>query len=141
MHDKAMLCYICSWSYGSIHVYSLIGGLVTGSSGVSGWLILLFILWVKNLFSSFSTFSNSSIGDPVLSPMVGYKHLPLYFSGSGRASQETALSGSCQEGLLDICNSVWIWCVCIWDVSPGGAVSGWPFLQSWFHDLSPYVLP
>jgi hypothetical protein len=25
---------------------------------------------------------------------------------------------------------------CIWDGSPGGAVSGWPFLQSLFHSLS-----
>ena len=31
--DKAILCYICSWSYGSLHVYSFLGGLVTGSSG------------------------------------------------------------------------------------------------------------
>jgi hypothetical protein len=30
--------------------------------------------------------------------------------------------------------------VCIWDGSPGGAVSGWPFLQSLFHTLSPYLL-
>ena len=29
---------------------------------------------------------------------------------------------------------------CIWDGSPGGAVSGWPFLQSLLHTLSPYFL-
>jgi hypothetical protein len=29
--------------------------------------------------------------------------------------------------------------VCIWDGSPGRAVSGWPFLQSLFHTLSPYL--
>jgi hypothetical protein len=33
-------------------------------------LVLLFFLWVANSFSSFSPFSNSSNGDPVLSPMV-----------------------------------------------------------------------
>jgi hypothetical protein len=45
---------------------------------------------VANLFSSFSPFSNSSIGDPVIiSSMLGCKHLLLYMSGSGRASQET----------------------------------------------------
>jgi hypothetical protein len=38
--------------------------------------------------------------------MVGCEHPPLYFSGSGRASQETAISGSCQQALLDIHNSV-----------------------------------
>ena len=45
MPDKAILCYICSWSHGSLHVYSFIGGLVPGRNGRSGWLILLFFLW------------------------------------------------------------------------------------------------
>ena len=34
MSDEAILCYICSWSHGSLHVYSLVGDLVPGSSGV-----------------------------------------------------------------------------------------------------------
>jgi hypothetical protein len=34
-------------------------------------LILLFFLRVAKPFSSFSPFSNSSTGDPVLIPMVG----------------------------------------------------------------------
>ena len=42
MPDKAIFCY--TWSHGSLHVYSLVGVLVPGSSGVSGWLILLFFL-------------------------------------------------------------------------------------------------
>ena len=33
--DKAILYYICIWSHGSLHVYSLVGGLVPGSSGRS----------------------------------------------------------------------------------------------------------
>ena len=45
MPDKAILCYICSWSHRSLYVYSLVGGLVPGSAGGSGWLILLFFLW------------------------------------------------------------------------------------------------
>jgi hypothetical protein len=40
MPNKAILCYICGWSLGSLHVYSLVGGLVPASSGWSGWLIL-----------------------------------------------------------------------------------------------------
>jgi hypothetical protein len=39
--DKAILCYICSWS----HAYSFADSLVPGSSAGSGWLILLFFLW------------------------------------------------------------------------------------------------
>ena len=48
---------------------------------------------------------------PMLSPMVGCEHLPLYLSDSDRASQETVISGSCQQALLGIHNSVWIWCL------------------------------
>ena len=35
----------------------------------------------------------------------------LYCSGSGRASLETAVSGFCQQVLLGINNSVWVWCL------------------------------
>ena len=63
----------------------------------------------RGLLSSFSPFSNSSVGVPVLSPMADCKHPPLYLSGSGRASQETALSGSWQHALLGIHNSIWVW--------------------------------
>ena len=42
---KSILCYICSWSQGFLHVYSLVGGLVPGSSGSTRWFILLFHLW------------------------------------------------------------------------------------------------
>ena len=43
--DKAILCYICSWSYGPLHVYSLLPGLVPGRSEGSGWLIVMFFPW------------------------------------------------------------------------------------------------
>jgi len=36
MLDKAILCYRCGWSQESLHGYSLIGGFVHGSSGMSG---------------------------------------------------------------------------------------------------------
>jgi hypothetical protein len=45
MPDKAIVCYISSWSHESLHVYSLLGGLVPESSGESGWLIMFFFLW------------------------------------------------------------------------------------------------
>jgi hypothetical protein len=37
------------------------------------------------------------------------EHPLLYLSGTGRAFQETAISGSCQQSLDDIHNSVWVW--------------------------------
>ena len=33
MSDKAILCYIYIWSHESLHVYSLVSGLVPGSPG------------------------------------------------------------------------------------------------------------
>jgi hypothetical protein len=45
MASKAILCYICIWNHESLHVYSLIGGLVPGNSGGTGWFILFFLLW------------------------------------------------------------------------------------------------
>ena len=62
-----------------------------------------------NPFSSLGPFSSSSIGDPELSPMNGCEPPFLYLSGTGRASQETAISGYCQHGLIGIHNSVWVW--------------------------------
>ena len=41
MYNKAILYYICGWSH-----MSLVGEFVPGSSVGSGWLILLFFLWV-----------------------------------------------------------------------------------------------
>jgi hypothetical protein len=105
-------------------VYSLVGSLVPGSSGGSGWLILL-ILRVGNPFSSFSPAANSSIGVLILSPMVGCEHPHLYWSGSGRISQETAISGFCKQEILVISNSVWIWCL---DPKVGQSLDGLSFI-------------
>ena len=33
MSNKSILCYICSWSHGTLHLCSLVGGLVPVSSG------------------------------------------------------------------------------------------------------------
>jgi hypothetical protein len=60
-------------------------------------------------FSSLGTFSNSSIGSPVFHPIDDCEHPLLYFTGTGIASQERAISGSCQQNLSGICNSVWVW--------------------------------
>jgi hypothetical protein len=58
---------------------------------------------------SLGTFSSSSIGGPVFHPVEDCEHLLLYLPGTDIASQETAISGSCQQNLVGICNSVWVW--------------------------------
>ena len=49
MPDKVILCYISTWSHGSLHVYPMVvpGSFFLGG-GVSGWLVLLFFLWGCN---------------------------------------------------------------------------------------------
>ena len=42
-------------------------------------------------------------------PIDDCEHPLLYLPGTGLASQETAISGSCQQNLSGICNSVWVW--------------------------------
>ena len=41
--------------------------------------------------------------------IAGIVHPLLYLPGTGIASQETAISGSFQQNLAGICNSVWVW--------------------------------
>jgi len=45
MPKSDILFYICGWNHGSVHVYSLVSGLIHGSFGMSCWLILLVFLW------------------------------------------------------------------------------------------------
>ena len=94
MSNKAILCYIRGWRYGSLHVYFLVSGLVHGSSGVLVGSYCCSYYGASTSFSFFSPFSSSSVGDPVLSPMVGCEHPLLHLSSTGRTS--TATSGSCQ---------------------------------------------
>jgi hypothetical protein len=45
----------------------------------------------------------------VFHPIDDCEHPLLYLPGTGKASQEIALSGSFQENLAGICNSVYVW--------------------------------
>ena len=56
MSNKALFCCLCSWSHGSLHVYTLVGGLVPGSSGGTGWFTLLFLLWGCKLLQLLGSF-------------------------------------------------------------------------------------
>lgn len=66
--------------------------------------------------------NNSTTGVPVLSPMVGCKHPYLSWSVSGRVSQGTAILGFCQPMLLDISNSIGVWCLQIGWISRWGSL-------------------
>jgi hypothetical protein len=135
------LRHMCSWSHGSLRVYSLVGGLGPGSF-VGIWLLLLFFLGYcyEAIPSAPSVLSlTPRLGTPCSVQWLAASFL-LYLSGSGRASQEIAISGSSQQPLLGIHNSVWVWWLYMGMDTQVGAIFGWPFLQSMLHTLS-HLLP
>jgi hypothetical protein len=73
---------------------------------------------VADPFSSLGTFSSSSIGCPVFHSIADREHPLLYLPGTGIASQETVISGSFQQNLASICNSVCVWWPAVWNSDP-----------------------
>ena len=64
----------------------------------------------------------------MIHPLADCEHPLLYFPGTGRVSQEIAISGFYQQALVGIC-LVSGFGGCLWDGFLSGAVSGWLFLQ------------
>ena len=91
---------------------------------------MLFLLWGLSPLQLLGYFFGSLIGELVLSPVDNCEHPLLYLPGTGIASQERAISGSCQQNLSGICNSVWVW----WLIM--GWIPGWGSL--WI--VHPFVL-
>ena len=73
------------------------------------WGYWLLHIVVPKPFSSLSAFSSYFIGDPVLCSLDSCEHPLLNLSGTSIASQDTAISGSCQKAHVGIHNSVWVW--------------------------------
>ena len=89
----------------------------------------MFLLWGFSPLQLPGYFSGSVIEDLVHHPMDDCEHPLLYLPGTDRASQETVVSGSCQQALVGIC-LVYGFIGYLWGGSPSGAVSGWSFLQA-----------
>jgi hypothetical protein len=111
-------------------VYSLVGGLVPGREGERGGVLLVDIvvlsMELQTPFSSFSPFFNSSLG---VSPPVRWLAVSIHICICEalveplrrqlyRVPVSKQFLASPIESPFD---------GCIWDGSPGGAVSGWPF--------------
>ena len=82
---------------------------------------------VADPFSSVDAFSSFSVRGSVFQLIDDCEHPLLYLPGTGIASYETAISGSFQQNLAGICNSVWVWwlimgwiprCGSLWIVHP-----------------------
>jgi hypothetical protein len=80
---------------------------------------------VADPFSSLG--ASSSIGGPVFHLIADYEHPLLCLPGTSIASQAVSysymsLTGSCQQNLAGICNSVWVWWLFM------GWIPGWDSL-------------
>jgi hypothetical protein len=76
------------------------------------------------------TFSSSYIGGPMFHPIDDWEHRLLYMPGTGKASQETAISWSLQQNLAGVCNSVGIWWLIV----------GWTLMYRSFWMVHPFIL-
>jgi len=138
MLNNAILCYICSWSHGSLHVDSLFSGSVPGSShGV--WLVDIVVLPME--LQSPSAPSVLSLGPPLTSSCSVQWLASTLLICISRALAESLR----RHPYLATVSKYFLASAivtrfggCIWEASPGGAVSGWPFLQSLLHSLSLY---
>jgi hypothetical protein len=135
MHDKAIFCYICSWR----HVYYYTDRLVPGSSGGVG---LVYIVLPMGLQTP-STLSILS-----LTPLLGTPCSVQWLAASICLCICKVLAGPFRRQPYQAPSSMHFWAStivsefgdCIWDESPSGRVSGWPFLKSLLYTISPYLL-
>jgi len=139
---RPILCYICDWSHGPLHVYSLVGGLVPGNSG-GVWLVDIVVLPL--VLQTPSAPSVLSLTPPLDSPcsvqwLAATIHIcisralaePLRGCPYLAPVNKHFLASAIVTGFGG----------CIWNGSSGRSVSGWPFLQSLLHSMSLYfVLP
>jgi hypothetical protein len=82
-------------------------------------------------FSSLGIFSSSSMGGPVFHPIDDCEHPLLCLPGTGLASQETAKSGSFQQNLAVVRNSVCVWWLIMgWTPRWGSVLMVHPFISA-----------
>jgi hypothetical protein len=122
------------------------------SSGGHGGVVLVSLYCCASYraadpFSSLGTFSSSFIWGPVFHPTDDCEHPLLYLPGTGIASQEIAISGSCQQNLAGVCNSVWVWWLfmgwilrwgSLWMVLPSGSDPNFVSVTSSMGILPPH---
>ena len=129
MSEKAILCYIYSWSHGSLHVYSLVGGLVPGSSG-GIWLVDIVRPMVLQFPSALSVLPLALPLESLGSVRWLVLSISIYTCQMLVESLRNSHTGLLKQALLQ---QVLGFGVCSWDGPLGGTASGWPFLQSLFQ--------
>jgi hypothetical protein len=134
MSNRAMLCHICSRSHGSLHVYS---GLWSSPWDLQG-------IWSVDIVAPFMGLQATSTLVPSPTPPLGTLCSVQWLAASihlciCQLLEEPLRRQPCQQALLQQASTIVSgFGDSIWDGSSGRAVSGWPFLQSLLHTLSPF---
>lgn len=128
-------------------MYSFVDGLVPGNSGlggeVGGWSWLVNIVVLPMRLQNPSTPSVLS-----LTPQLGTPRSVQWLAANIHLCICKALAGPLRRLPYQASFTIHFLASiivsgfgnCIWDESPGGTVSGWPFLQSLLYTLSPCLL-
>ena len=112
-------------------MYSLVGGPVPRSAWAGIWPIDIVAPSMGPQTPSVLS-PTPQLGTPKLNPIVDCKLPPLYLSGSGITSQESPISGSCQQALPGIHSNIQDWWLYIgwiprwgtlWMAFPSGSAS------------------
>jgi hypothetical protein len=141
MPDKAILCYICSWSHGSLHPCIFFG---QWFSPWEFWWVLLVDIVVLPMELQ----TPSALSVLPLTPPLGTPCSVWWLAASICICICHALADPLRRHPYQAPTSkhfltlaiVSRFGVCIWDGSLGGKVSGWPPLLSLLHSLSLYFL-
>jgi hypothetical protein len=140
MSNKAILCHIFGQSHVSLYVHSLVGGSVPASSGRSGLLTLLLPPWGCKSPQLLQSLLYLLHREPLCSVQCLASNIHLCICQSlAEPLRRQAYQGSISKHFMASTITSWFG-GCKWDGSPGGTVSGWPFLQALLHTLSPYFL-
>jgi hypothetical protein len=136
MSNKVILCHICSQSHESLHVYSLVGGPVPRSSWGSRLLTRLLHPWGCKPPQLLQYLLQPLHWGP--RALVGNTHHCICRALAEPLRRQPYQASVSKHFLASTVVSRFGYC--IWDGSPGGALSGWPSLQSLPHTLSLYIL-
>jgi hypothetical protein len=118
-----IFCYICSWRNKSHLVLSLVGGLVPGSSGGTGLLILLILIWGCKPLSSPWVFSLApSLGTLFFDQWIAVNIVFTRLSLQSAPYQKQSLKFRDTESEREMfaCSKMIIWNMCMfaytWDI-------------------------
>jgi hypothetical protein len=129
MSNEVTFCHVCGQHTGLLHVRSLVGGPVPGNSGGSGLLTLLIPPWgCKSTQLLQSLLHLLNLGHSSSVQWLAASFLLCVCQALTEPLRRQPYQAPVSKHFLESTIMYWFG-GCIWDGSPGWAVSGCPFLS------------